>query len=194
MLTPLLALTLLTSSASTPTEVVKQGNAEVERVVSGKDASPDRLARVADTFLDFAELARRALGAEWAKLTAKQQAEFSTTMRGLLRASYAQRALVQGKTELKFGAEKVTHHEAEVATTLTFAGDELPVIYRLHKSADAAPWKIYDVVTDDISLVDTYRDQFRKVIAEKGVAGLLTTLKAKRDQLEKTVASSTARN
>ena len=43
----------------------------------------------------------------------------------------------------------------------------------------------YDVVTDEVSLVETYRGQFRKLLAEKGFDGLLSTLKRKRDQLEK---------
>jgi phospholipid transport system substrate-binding protein len=41
------------------------------------------------------------------------------------------------------------------------------------------------VVTDEVSLVETYRGQFRKLMQEKGFDGLLGVLKAKREQLEK---------
>ena len=64
-------------------------------------SGPGRFARAlaarADEFVDFAELAKRAMGAEWAKLNKKQQDDFSQTMKGLLRASYAQKAVNDGR-------------------------------------------------------------------------------------------------
>src|SRR4051812_13417507 len=93
MLATLLAAGLLAGSPPSPTERVKQGQAEIEKVLASADATPERLSKVTDEFLDFAELAKRALGKEWDKLSGKQRAELSTTVRGLLRASYALRAL-----------------------------------------------------------------------------------------------------
>jgi phospholipid transport system substrate-binding protein len=189
MLTALLALSVLTSNPSTPSEVVKEGNAQVQKLIATQGASVERLAQTADQFVDFGELARRALGKEWDKLSKKQQDEFSATMRGLLRASYAQKAMGQGTAQAKYGPEKVTGNEAEVPTTLVVAKEELPVVYKLYR-ASGRPWRIYDVVTDEVSLVQTYQDQFRKLISEKGFDGLLAALKTKKEQLEKGAAPS----
>jgi phospholipid transport system substrate-binding protein len=191
MLASALAVALLTASPAAPVEVVKSGNAEVQRLLANKEATVDKLAQTADTFVDFGELAKRALGAEWEKLSKKQQGEFSGTMRGLLRASYAQKALGQGTAQIKYGAEKTTGNEAEVPTTLVVNKEEVPVVYKLFRAAPAKEWRIYDVITDDVSLVGTYRDQFRKLISEKGYEGLLAALKAKREQLEQGAASKT---
>jgi phospholipid transport system substrate-binding protein len=141
-------------------------------------------------FVDFGELARRALGREWGKLSHKQQQEFSATMKGLLRASYAQRALGQGKAEIRYAPEQRDGAEAQVPTTLQVKKDRVPVVYRLYQAGGHQGWKIFDVVTDDVSLVDTYRSQFRKVIADKGVDGLIATLKNKRAQLERSFSAS----
>lgn len=179
--------TALLTAAPGPLAVVKAADDDVQRVLAN-DATTEKLAATADTYIDFGELARRALGpAEWAKLDKKKQEEFSATMKGLLRASYAQKALGDGKSGAKFeyGGEKVTANEAVVEATLVTKDDRFPVSYRLFRPDAKGAWKIYDVVTDDVSLVSTYADQFRKLIASKGFDGLLTALKTKREQLEK---------
>lgn len=172
-----------------PLALVKAADADVQKVLAS-DATVEKLAATADGYIDFVELARRALGPkEWGKLDKKKQDEFSATMKGLLRASYAQKALGDGKNGAKFEylGENISGAEATVQATLVSGQDKFPVKYKLFKDAKAS-WRIYDVVTDDVSLVDTYADQFRKMIASKGFDGLLSSLKAKRDQLEKAPA------
>jgi phospholipid transport system substrate-binding protein len=78
-----------------------------------------------------------------------------------------------------------------VGTTLTVKKDQVSVDYKLYKSAKGG-WRIYDVVTDEVSLVETYQSQFRKLLADKGFDGLLSTLKSKRAQLEKSSAGTKA--
>ena len=187
----LIAIHLAAAPALGPSAVVKDGNAEVRKILDSADASVEKLAARAEEFVDFAELAKRALGKEWNKLNKKQQDEFAQTMKGLLRASYAQRALGDGKggANTEYGTEKIEGNEAVVSTTLVMKKDRFPVEYRLYRPDGKGAWRIYDVVTDAVSLVATYQDQFRQLIAKKGYDGLLSTLKAKRDQLEKNQAS-----
>lgn len=176
-------------SAATPTATVKDGYAEVQKVLDAPKPTVEALSKKADEFVDFTELAKRALGAEWGKVTKQQQTEFSTTMKGLLRASYAQKAISDkssGTTNFEYGEEKVSGNEATLNTALVSKSDKIPVVYKLYRSSAAGGWKVYDVITDEVSLLATYSDQFRQVIAKKGFNGLLTSLKAKRDQLEKT--------
>jgi phospholipid transport system substrate-binding protein len=185
-----LTAALLLTSARGPAAVVEAGNAQVHKLLQSGEATVESLASKADDFVDFVELARRALGADWAKLTKTQQDEFSRTMRGLLRASYAQRAIQEGRgqSSVVYGKEKLSRNEAEVETTLEVKGGSFPVLYRLFRRG--GQWRIYDVVTDDVSLVATYRDQFRQLIAKRGYDGLLSTLRAKKEQLERTTSAS----
>ena len=192
MLSALVVAAILSGLSASPMAVVKDGSAEVQRLLASKGVTAEKLAAKADDFVDFAELARRALGKEWEKLSKKQQGEFAQTMKALLRASYAQKAIKdgQGSANFTYDSETVNGNDAEVATTLLVNKDKLPVVYKLYRGDAKSAWRIYDVVTDDVSLLATYRDQFRKLIAEKGYDGLLTTLKSKRDQLEKAVAAA----
>jgi phospholipid transport system substrate-binding protein len=190
LLAPLLALSLGVLGA-TPLEVVKNGYTEVQKVAAASDA-PEKLAARADEYVDFAELAKRALGKEWTKLTRAQQDDFAQTMKVLLRASYASKAKTDGKGTIstEYGKEQITGNEALVGTTLVMNNDRFPVDYKLYRRDEKSTWKIYDVVTDSVSLVEAYQDQFRVLINTKGVDGLLTTLRAKREKLEKKEAAA----
>ena len=182
-----LALTLAAAPVA-PLAVVKSADVEIQKVLQGADASTAKLAARADDFVDFGELARRAMGAEWAKLNKKQQDDFSATMKGLLRASYAQKAVNEGRggaAKVEYGDEKVEGNEAVVNTRILVKQDTFPVIYKLYRPDAKGTWRIYDVVTDDVSLVTTYNDQFRTVMAKKGFDGLLKSLKDKQESLEK---------
>lgn len=185
MFLQLATVALLAAAPAAPTAVVKDGNAAVQKVLNQKDATVETLANTVDGFVDFAELAKRALGKDWDKLNKKQQDDFVATMKGLLRASYAQKAIGQGTADVQYGKETIAANEATVPTTLVVKKDKFPVDYKLYRADEKSPWKIYDVVTDEVSLVETYRGQFRKLIADKGYDGLLSTLKAKKEQLEK---------
>ncbi len=184
MFASLLAAVLLTATPG-PLDVVKSGNADVQKVASAKGATAEQLSKVVERFVDFGELSRRALGGQWDKLTAAQRKDFSSTMEGLLRASYAQKALGQGKTQVEYGKETVEGNEATVDTTVNVNRDKFPVEYKLYRAGGKGEWRIYDIVTDDVSLLETYQGQFRKLLADKGFDGLLSTLKAKKAQLEK---------
>jgi phospholipid transport system substrate-binding protein len=184
----LVSLVVLTAvpAGATPMGVVKSADTEIDAILASPAPTAEKLAARADDFIDFVELARRALGREWASLSKRQQDDFSSTMKGVLRASYAQRALSDGRggAKVEYGEEKVDGNEATVGTTLRLKEDAFPIVYRLFRPNAKVGWKIYDVVTDEVSLVSTYSDQFRQVIAKKGFEGLLKSLKAKREQLE----------
>jgi phospholipid transport system substrate-binding protein len=188
LLVPLVGSLFLTAAApgQGPLALVPSADAEVEKVLSAGGATVEKLANRADDFIDFVELARRALGSDWDSLSKKQQQEFSATMKGVLRASYAQKVLSDGRGSAKvdYGEERIEGNEATVTTTIKVKEDTLPVVYRLFRAGTAAKWKIYDVITDEVSLVSTYNDQFRQVIAKKGFEGLLKSLKARKAQLE----------
>ncbi|WP_338866264.1 ABC transporter substrate-binding protein [Myxococcus stipitatus] len=193
MIASLLAATLL-AAAPTPLTVVKSGNTDVQRAANAPGATVESLASVVEKFVDFQELAKRALGEKtWNSLTPAQRKDFSETMTGLLRASYAQKAIGQAQAEVKYGKESIEGSEATVNTTLTLKKDQIPVDYRLYKQSAKGDWRIYDVVTDEVSLVDTYKGQFQKLLSTKGFDGLLSTLKTKRTQLEKENATQSAK-
>ena len=67
---------------------------------------------------------------------------------------------------------------AEVPTKLVDnKGQEFSVVYRLYNSG--GDWKVYDVVIEDISLVNNYRAQFSRVLAKSSYAELVDRMRKK---------------
>jgi phospholipid transport system substrate-binding protein len=49
--------------------------------------------------------------------------------------------------------------------------------YLMHR--DANGWRVYDVTTDGVSLVDNYRGQFNRIIDRDGFDGLLRKMQSR---------------
>ena len=56
-------------------------------------------------------------------------------------------------------------------------GEESTVSYKLRQAG--SDWKIYDVVIENVSIVNNYRSQFSRVIARSSFADLLRQMKDK---------------
>lgn len=187
-----IAALALSAAPLSPTALVKSIDADVQKVSKEKDAgaSAKKLSARVDEVIDFGELSKRAMGAKWDKLTRKQQDALGGTMRELLRASYANRALKDSEGEqqpptVEYGEESITGNEAVVNTSIKLKGDTFAIVYKMFRADPKASWRIYDVVTDQVSLVTTYQDEFNKQLASKGFDGLLEKLNTRRDSLEK---------
>ncbi|PZR17355.1 MAG: organic solvent ABC transporter [Archangium gephyra] len=195
MLTAAVAALALAASPG-PKELVQKLDTEVQTILKSSDASTEKLSARADEFIDFVELSKRAMGAEWSKLSRQQQDQLGATMKGLLRASYAQKAIKDdrgGAANVTYGEEKIEGNDAEVKTTLAVKSDKFSVNYKLYRRDAKADWRIFDVVTDEVSLVETYKDQFKKQMAKNGFDGLISALKKKQESLEKQNAETSAK-
>lgn len=56
-------------------------------------------------------------------------------------------------------------------------GEELPVNYKLDLAN--GDWKVYDVIIENISLVNNYRSQFNHVLAKSSINDLLNRMRSK---------------
>ena len=54
---------------------------------------------------------------------------------------------------------------------------DVSIVYKLHSVNNE--WKVYDLVIEDISLVNNYRSQFDRVIAKTSFADLVRIMKEK---------------
>jgi hypothetical protein len=81
-----------------------------------------------------------------------------------------------------YGEETVEGTESKVATTLRLATKgkttQVQIDYRMVQKPDGR-WMVYDVVTDELSLVRNYRTQFQRIIGAGNYDGLLSRMKSK---------------
>lgn len=127
---------------------------------------------------DFQEMARRSLGPHWRRLTIDEQTQFVVLFKDLLEKAYLDRIQSYNKERFIYTNEEIDEPYAEVGSKiLTAKGEEFSIRYRLLRAGDQ--WRIYDVVIEDISLVNNYRSQFNRIISKSSYAELVQAMKAK---------------
>lgn len=138
----------------------------------------DQLRQVISAKFDFPAMAQRSLGPSWQQRTAEERSEFVQLFTDLLERTYADQIAAYNGETISYGRESQDGNYAEVPTKIfTNKGEEFSVHYKL-QSADQ-DWKVYDVVIENISLVNNYRAQFRRVLAKSTFAELLRRMRAK---------------
>ncbi len=172
-----------------PMDELRRANAQLKKQLGGRKPSwsPEAQARnveikkIVGSFLDFEELAHRALARHWDGLTAKQRTEFVRTLRDLVERNYVRQLYGQPDYELKLDKEELTGNEATVAGSLKASAKgknvTMSLEYKLVKKQNR--WVVFDVITDELSLLENYRAEFNKVIAKDSFDVLLTRMKKK---------------
>jgi phospholipid transport system substrate-binding protein len=138
----------------------------------------------ADVF-DYTAMARSALGLHWKDINAQQQQDFTQVFTAFLRDSYISRIQDFSVQEVNFlGESDIGDGRTEVKTTIQQPNASSPVQLNYMLRKDNGKWLIYDVTVDNISIAANYRNQFNRVINNKGFDTLMTDLKSKQQSLE----------
>ena len=143
-----------------------------------KNERHDELKKLVYQRFDFTEMARRSLGPEWRRHTPEEQKEFVQLFTDLLERAYLEQIESYNGEKVQYLSEREDHGYAEVATKIVDnKGQEFSVNYRLHNVN--GDWKVYDVVVEDISVVNNYRAQFSRVLARSSYQELVHGMKDK---------------
>jgi phospholipid transport system substrate-binding protein len=127
---------------------------------------------------DFTEMAKRSLGSYWQRASVEEQQRFIKLFTDLLERSYAGQIESYDGEKIVYGREAVREGQAEVDTKIiTKKGEEIAVNYKLQNNR--GQWKVYDVVIENISIVNNYRSQFNRILANASFSDLLQKLESK---------------
>ena len=145
---------------------------------SNKNERRDKLKEVIYQRFDFTEMARRSLGTEWRRHSPEEQREFVKLFTGLLERAYLDNIESYNGEKFRYLKEQEDNNHAQVDTKIVGnKGQEFSVNYRLHnRNGD---WKVYDVVIEDISLINNYRSQFNRMLATSSYEELVNRMKGK---------------
>lgn len=130
---------------------------------------------------DFNRMTALAVGRDWRSANPEQQKALSDEFRTLLVRTYAN-ALTQYRDQsidFKPYKGKPDDTETTVRTEVKQPGAKaISIDYSLRKE-DSGAWKVIDVIVGGVSLVTSYRDQFRQQVASGGIDGLIKSLQEK---------------
>ncbi|MCX7982981.1 MAG: ABC transporter substrate-binding protein [Syntrophales bacterium] len=143
-----------------------------------KEIKEDRIRPVFKEMFDDVELSKRTLGRNWTSLNSAQQEEFVTLFRRILENAYADKILSYTNEQVVFDREvTIAPNRAEVYTRVITSSKQIPVVYRV--IFKDGTWKVYDVVIENVSLVQNYRSQFNDILSKETPEKLLETMRKK---------------
>lgn len=145
---------------------------------SKKNERRQELREVLYQRFDFAEMAKRSLGSNWRRRSPDEQKEFVKLFTNLLEGAYLDKIESYNGEKMQYLKDVGDNNEAEVDTKIVDTkGQQYSINYRLHNVN--ADWKVYDVIIEDISLVNNYRSQFNRVLAKSSYEDLVKRMKEK---------------
>ena len=145
---------------------------------SAKGTKKEKLEAIYEQMFDGVELSMRTLGANWKKLNPAQQKEFVQLYRQILEKAYIDKILSYTDEKIVFPKESMlSNNQAEVQTKVITSSKEIPIFYRMILKSGS--WKVYDVVVENVSLVQNYRSQFNSILAKNTPDQLLEILRKK---------------
>ena len=134
--------------------------------------------QIINPIFDYEETAKRALGVHWRGRTQAEQREFVKLFRAFLERIYADRIDEYAGQRIIFSREIIDNDYAEVDATVVGAkGEEIPIIFKLRRVGDR--WLVYDAVVENISIVNSYRSQFDRVIKTSSYEELMKKIREK---------------
>lgn len=179
------AIVHLASIFGNPLEVIEAGlksviDVNAKYVKMGKSMSPEHvseLSSLAESYINFAEMARRSFGSLWNDLNEEQREEAVTLMKNVLINSYIDKVARVQPGQVRVISEVVSGDRADVLSRVDDKQGPIQIDYRLRKNGDR--WMVVDVVVEKVSLVANYRQEFAAINRSEGVQGVLNALRKK---------------
>ncbi len=143
-----------------------------------KEIKKEKLRVIYKGMFDEIEFSRRTLARNWTKLSPAQQKEFVVLFEQVLEKAYIDKILDYSNEKVDFYKENmVSDNQAEIQTKVVTSSKEIPIFYRV--TLKDGQWRVYDVVVENVSLVQNYRTQFNDILASKTPEQLLEILRKK---------------
>ncbi len=140
-----------------------------------------RLSQIVGQLIDFETISKEALGAHWSERTPAQRQQFVTLLEQLVQRSYQGSVEQTLDYDIHYGAEE--RHGERVVVRLTARSrrnrraPEVNIDYTLEH--DDHGFRVVDITTDGVSMVDNYRSQFARIIRRDGWNGLIQKMQSR---------------
>jgi phospholipid transport system substrate-binding protein len=145
---------------------------------AAKEIKKEKFRIIYKDMFDEIEFSKRTLARNWNKLTPAQRVEFVNLFEQILEKSYIDKILDYSNEKVDFYKESMlSDSQAEIQTKIITSSKEIPIFYRM--ILKDGKWKVYDVVVENVSLVQNYRTQFNDILSSNTPEQLLEILRKK---------------
>ncbi|HRK61140.1 MAG TPA: ABC transporter substrate-binding protein [Candidatus Omnitrophota bacterium] len=152
-----------------------------------KDAAQhEKKIKQAAAYLDLQAMGEKALGTNWAVMTANQQKQFMELLWKLIESiAYPRTKSFLGDQKITYTDVKPIERGVEVLSSVhdQEAALDVPVVYHLYQ--EDVVWKIYDIFMDGVSMTEDLQYQFDKMIQDGSVQTLLDRMSERLEEAQK---------
>ena len=181
------------ATADSPIETIRMTIQQARAVLEdpnyqGQDHKQQRLAKVKEIVLpqfDSQEVAKRTLSTHWNGLTDQQQQEFVQLFIALVEKTYSHNLdRYNNGVRFFFDHQRIVDQFSEVDTRVLdpVQNRTFSIGYRLHNVN--GKWLVYDVVIENVSMVQNYRNQFNRILTKSSYEELIKALQNKIHELD----------
>jgi phospholipid transport system substrate-binding protein len=180
-------------AALTATQFVQQQGDEIIAILNQRptdEASRTQrivnLRRTISEFISVEVLAEEALGAHWDARTPAERVEFTALLRDLIETSYSKKlgdeGIAPGSYTVTWDGERSRNGRTRVDATVTYDGEPHAVEVIMRDGEDGSR-VVFDLVTDDVSLRDSYAESFDNIITEHSWEELISRMQERLAEL-----------
>ncbi len=139
----------------------------------------DKIVEIITEVFDVSLMAKLCLGKKhWTGLNTKQKKEFTHLFVKHFKDSYSDKLELFENEKVVFEPLVKEKKKARIQTYVLSKGKKYSILYKMYTSPKG--WKIYDVEIEGVSLIQTYRSQYRQFLAKATVDDLMKKLKEKK--------------
>ena len=151
-------------------EFLKSNLDAVFVVLQKKDLSHEdrnsKFVEIVTPMFDFKLMAKLSLGKKyWPDLTQDQRERFTELFIERLRRSYLDKLTTYTDEKIIYESPVAVKKKVHVPTQLISEGKKISMLYKLYPSSNS--WKIYDIEIQGVSIIRSYRSQFKEIL-QKG--------------------------
>ena len=135
----------------------------------------EKILEIVSPIFDFPLMAKLALGREfWPRLSEEEKKKYTVLFTERLKVSYLQKLSLYTDEEVVYKMAVRDGRKIHIPTELISKGEIISMLYKMYESRQG--WKIYDVEIQGVSIISTYRSQFKEILANGTIDDLLLKL------------------
>jgi phospholipid transport system substrate-binding protein len=131
-----------------------------------QQAKNKEIAEIITPMFDFARMAMLSLGKKhWPGLSREKKDRFTELFIKRLRQSYLDKLTTYTDEEIIYEPPVEVKKKIHIPTRLISKGKKISMLYKFYNSNNN--WKVYDIEIQGVSIIRSYRSQFREIL-QKG--------------------------
>jgi len=137
-----------------------------------------RITEIVKEKIDLPVVSQRVVSRYWKKASKEEKKEFIALFTQVIVNTYANLLKEFNNEKVEYLKEEIKKGKyARVNTNIVLSDKKIPVNYKLLLRKEQ--WRIYDFSAEGISLISTYKNDYKSTLKRSGVAGLNEVLRKK---------------